>query len=416
MEKRSKRIGVLGGSFDPVHIGHLRMAELAREEFSLDRVLFLPAYNPPHKEGKGGNVDQRLDMLKMALEGREAFSLDLREALGHASFYSLDSIRAIQKENPQAQLFFLMGEDSLLSIRTWHKYRELLKLAPPIVFARDSKRKDLEEAVASLRKEGFEIFLSRSPALELSSSQIRQDLAQGHLPYYFLDRKVSDYIQKFGLYQGPGQRKDAPFLDLVKKESMDFLDQEPYRCLEETLQKTLKPKRFAHSLRVTQTALALGRHYGMDLDKLRLAALLHDCAKNKEDAYFQQLLDRGLVQEKDYAPSNLFHAKVGSWVAQYFFQVKDPEILNAIAFHTTGRPHMTDLEKVIFLADGIEYGRKYPSVMEIRIQAMDHLDRAVLLLMNRTLAYLLQEGQWIAEESLEARNFLLQEIKKTEEK
>ena len=153
----------------------------------------------------------------------------------------------------------------------------------------------------------------------------------------------------------------------------------------------------------------LAEKYGVDREKAAVAAILHDCAKHNEDYYYKKLLRIGKIGIEEYKPSPIFHAYIGALAARHFFGISDEDILDAIKFHTTGRNGMSALEKVLFLADGIEPGREYDGLIKIRKLSMSDLDQAAILFINRTIKYLLDKSIRIDEHTLDARNFLIGE-------
>ena len=165
--------------------------------------------------------------------------------------------------------------------------------------------------------------------------------------------------------------------------------------LTKAMQEVQDPKRFTHTLGVEYTAAALAMRYGGDLEQAQTAGLLHDCAKCMSDEKLLKLCEKNKLEITDVERRNAFllHAKVGSCLAQKEYGIEDPEILSAILYHTTGRPDMTLLEKIIFTADYIEPGRKQAAnLTEIRRMAFEDLDSAVRKILGDTLVYLRSKG------------------------
>jgi predicted HD superfamily hydrolase involved in NAD metabolism len=167
-------------------------------------------------------------------------------------------------------------------------------------------------------------------------------------------------------------------------------------------------KRFNHSLRVLDTAVDLSRKYNVSLKKTVVASLLHDCGRLKEDnLVLEKLKTYGIILDKDtYENLNLRHSVLGRYIAAEEFCIEDSEILYAIRFHTTGRSHMTDIEKIIYLADAIEPERKYEGVDLIREMAMVDLNRALLLSLEQTLRYLKINNISVNKNTIEAIEWL----------
>ncbi|MDK2807579.1 MAG: hypothetical protein PWP24_312 [Clostridiales bacterium] len=158
-----------------------------------------------------------------------------------------------------------------------------------------------------------------------------------------------------------------------------------------TVEQEIPKKRFLHTLSVSTTAACLSMHYSEDIKKARLAGLLHDIAKclSDEEIYSQCLENNIPITDTERKNLYLLHAKLGAFYAKSRFLIEDKEVLNAIQYHTTGRPAMSMLEKIIFLADYIEPGRKeIPGLAEIRTLSFENIDLAVYLTLKNTLVYL----------------------------
>lgn len=200
MEKDALRIGLFGGSFDPIHLGHLLVAENAYESLNLDRVDFLPAYHPPHKSGKENSAEERLAMLELAIKDNPHFSIDLREINSKSMRYSVDTIKEWKADHPNWKLFFIIGEDSLLSIDSWYHPRELLSLTSIIVARRLEVPGNLQKKIEQLREEGFDLTMIDRYTNSISSSQIREDVRQGRSIRYAVPPQVEKYIYQKRLY------------------------------------------------------------------------------------------------------------------------------------------------------------------------------------------------------------------------
>jgi predicted HD superfamily hydrolase involved in NAD metabolism len=165
--------------------------------------------------------------------------------------------------------------------------------------------------------------------------------------------------------------------------------------IEERLRQKQNVHRFSHTMGVRYTAICLAMCYGSDLEKAAYAGLLHDCAKHMSN---EKLLEKSRKHGLPVTPAEeknpfLLHAKMGAWLAENKYGVTDPEILGAITWHTTGRPEMTLLEKIVFTADYIEPDRQQaPNLQELRQLAFTDLDQCVCLILEQTLAYLQSGG------------------------
>lgn len=163
------------------------------------------------------------------------------------------------------------------------------------------------------------------------------------------------------------------------------------RKIRKSMRKNLDAKRFEHTLGVEYISAALAMRYGADIKNAQLAGLLHDCAKCLSDEKRLSICEKHNISINDVERRNpfLLHAKVGSFLAMEEYRVYDPDVINAILNHTTGRPGMSLLEKIVFIADYIEPGRKQaPNLKQIREMAFVDLDKTLLMILGDTLEYL----------------------------
>ena len=184
--------------------------------------------------------------------------------------------------------------------------------------------------------------------------------------------------------------------------------------IEQRIKELNKTKRFIHSLNVRDEAVRMAAFYGADVEKARLAGLVHDCAKDLSeeqmtDFYKKFNLDADKLMSVD---EKLRHAKVGAYFAKYEFGIDDDEIFDAIYYHTTGKADMPILTKIIFIADCIEPGRDYKGVEKMRKLAYKDLDSAVLEALDFTFKTLIKKKKIFHPDTIEARNFILRERKK----
>ncbi|MGL4970057.1 MAG: bis(5'-nucleosyl)-tetraphosphatase (symmetrical) YqeK [Cetobacterium sp.] len=179
--------------------------------------------------------------------------------------------------------------------------------------------------------------------------------------------------------------------------------------LKNEIKNTLSKKRYEHSIRVLETAITLGEIYKVDLNKVAIASLLHDYAKEfKREDLINLSKEHFSNETKEYLSNvEILHSYIGTYFASEKFNIKDPEILNAIKYHTTGRKNMSIIEKIVYLADAIEPKRDYPYIEKIRDLSLINLDKAILLEVTKKIEYLLKENHVIHVNSIEMRNWLL---------
>lgn len=193
------RTGIMGGTFNPPHNAHLLIAELAREQYKLDRVIFITGGNPPHKSDFA-DAKHRFQMTHIAIESNNAFFDDDFEIKRAEKSYTVHTLEYLTKKYPSDELFFIIGEDSLRDLGKWYKPQEILNMANIIVFPRKSQ-KSLEAEINSVR-ERFDggIFAIDAPVMELSSTDIRARIKNGKTVRYMVPDKVIRYIEENGLY------------------------------------------------------------------------------------------------------------------------------------------------------------------------------------------------------------------------
>ncbi len=179
------------------------------------------------------------------------------------------------------------------------------------------------------------------------------------------------------------------------------------------LKDALTEKRYNHSLGVEESAIELARHYGADIEKTRVAALLHDCAKNYSHSEMFDLCEKYNVKVDDIAKASpgLIHGFVGAEMAKKDYGISDPEIYDAIYYHTIGKPDMSLITKIIYIADGIEKGRTYDGVERIRDIVFEDIDRALVLQIDYTIHSVINRGGLIHPATIDTRNFYLRKIR-----
>lgn len=190
------KVGVLGGTFDPIHIGHLLLAEAAREELALGKVLFVPAGHQWRKEQVDRDIapaEHRLAMVKLAIEGSDAFEASPIEVDREGPSYTADTLAALRAEMPEARLWFIVGSDALADMPHWHQVDRIFQQATVCVAGRPGENEleaTFEERVTRLEM----------PEIEISSTAIRERVRAGKSVRYMLPDTVADYIREHHLY------------------------------------------------------------------------------------------------------------------------------------------------------------------------------------------------------------------------
>jgi nicotinate-nucleotide adenylyltransferase len=196
------RVGVLGGTFDPIHLGHLILAEEARDQLGLSVVYFVPAGDPPHKQGRRlAPVEDRLRMIELAIAGNDAFQASRADADRPGPHYTLDMVRILQSQIPPGgELYFLMGYDSLAELPTWHRAPELVAACHLVALTRYDVPLDWDYLESRLPGVRQRVTLLDMPELEIASHQIQARVLEGRTIRYLVPDGVCEYIVLKGLY------------------------------------------------------------------------------------------------------------------------------------------------------------------------------------------------------------------------
>lgn len=198
-----KGLGILGGTFDPIHIGHLHIAEIVYKALSLEKVIFIPAFVPPHKVGQDyAPAQQRYAMTELAVQPYKHFYVSDMELKRSGVSYTRDTLRELHKLYPQKKLYFIIGADSVVQLHTWNSIEEMLDLATFVVAGRPGYDGVMEQVVHNLGSEAADkIVLLHTPEYDISSTDIRTRIRQGESLAGLLPESVELYIKKHGLYR-----------------------------------------------------------------------------------------------------------------------------------------------------------------------------------------------------------------------
>lgn len=209
-----KGIGILGGTFDPVHYGHLRLAWEAYQQLQLDHVRFIPCHMPPHRGDPASKAAHRLAMVQLACASTPEFVVDERELRKHTASYSVETLLELRQEaGPERPLIFIMGMDAFCGFCNWYRWQDILNLCHLWIGHRPgSEVPDIQQPAGELlqQRQASATALTHSPcgrihvqstvALDISATYLRQQLQHGFSPRFLLPESVSDYIEQHGLY------------------------------------------------------------------------------------------------------------------------------------------------------------------------------------------------------------------------
>ena len=381
------RIAIYGGSFNPPHIGHAEAARAAAETLKPDKFLIIPTSTPPHKqlEKNSPGPEQRLEFCRLAfadIPGVEVSDMEIRR---EGKSYTADTVEALREKYPEAEICVVMGTDMFLSIRTWYRWQFLLESCTLAVLSReDFDRYEIETCKAELEKEnGARVIVIPHTPLPMSSTEIREKLRRG-LGAEDLAQPVYECIIRNGFYDA------KPELSWLRQMVMPYLEE----------------RRIAHVTGVESQAVMLAMHWGEDPDKAAVSGILHDITKAQGKEKQLKLCEKyGIILETaERENPSLLHARTGAALARDRFGVSD-DIYEAIRWHTTGKPDMNTLEKILYLADYTEPNRDFDGVEELRELSFEDLDKAMALGLEMTIKDLNERGKTIFHDTMDAYNW-----------
>lgn len=386
------RIALFGGTFDPIHCGHIELARAFARRLRLDKVLFMPTFVPPHKlKPNMAQAAHRLRMCELAVEPYPMLEVsDLEISRGGASF-TADTLEALHGQYPEAQWYLITGADMFLTLATWWRFEDIASMAVLCAAPRDDKTlAQLQAYAAVLEQAGARCAVEDIPVMDVSSTEIRRRVRAGESLESLVPPAVAAYITRYALYTC-GEEMESNTME------EQFL---------EILSKRLGQKRLAHSQAVAEEAQRLALRYGADATKARTAGLLHDILKDTDgETQLQMMRDFGILLDtvEQHAPK-LWHARAGAAFLEQVLGITDRDILQAVRYHTTARAGMSLLEKVLYLADFTSADRDYPDVDVMRRLVDVSVEEAMRYALTYSIRELLEKQQAIHPDTFAAYN------------
>ena len=376
-----ERIGIFGGSFNPVHSEHIKVALEAVKELQLNKLFIIPTFVAPHKQGvEVLTASDRLSMLNLAFSGNDNIVISDYEIKAQGVSYSYLTIRHFKELYSDSELFFLMGSDMLENFPTWKNPDDIVKNCNLVLINRQGNGVNDDILIKNIKTLFNHSVIKLSVSgKDLSSTEIRIRKMLGLPLDGLVTKEVEEYIDKNCLF------KPNKYYEYIKT--------------------NIPEKRKTHILGVVLTALKIAKNFDIDKTKVELSALLHDSAKYIE------------VDKKDYekygipsdCPSQVVHQYMGAYIAEKELGITDLDILNAIRYHTSGRKNMSLLEKIIYTADIIEPSRKFNGVEELRIAVEKDFESGFITCVKEILEFLQKSGEEIYPLSVEACEFYQKE-------
>ena len=389
-----KRVGILGGTFDPIHKGHIGLALAAKEQFNLDMMWIMPTHISPHKQRESVTEDiHRLMMIERSLPD-ESLEMNVMEFAREGKSFTSDTLTALHREHPDGEWYYVMGEDSLRDFPRWHEPQTIASVARIPVAIREEDESRFARLLEERNRQYNNAFLPLKVAyLPVSSTMLRSMLRNGEATDLITEGALS-YIRRFGLY---GLESTA-----IRPETM-----RRYRELVAQLSKKLSGHRISHCIGVAHLAAdfmqeheenagnpASADGFYNSVQQAFLAGILHDCAKYIPYREYESICVQNniSVSVSESVSPELLHAKVGAFFAKHEYGINDPVILNAILKHCTGDVDMNPVELAVFTADFCEPFRDHRplnhSLHSIRMEGYKDLTKAAWMATDCTIQYL----------------------------
>ena len=378
------RIVVYGGSFNPPHLGHVEAARTVSAELAPDKFLIIPTNVSPPKMLAEGSPEPRarLEMCRLAfadIPGAEISDMELQR---EGTSYTAQTVEELRHSFPDDELVLVMGTDMFLSFETWYRFEYLLENCTLAVLARDEDE-DVQlrrQRDALAEKYGARVIILKHDPVAASSSDIRERL-------------------RFGI--GSELLPDSVYSEIIRRHYYDALPELSW--LRAKVMPYLTEKRIAHVLGCENEAVSLANRWGEDPERAAVAGILHDITKKLSAEEQLKLCEKyGIINDAaEVANPKLLHAKTGAAFARELFGIED-DIYGAIRWHTTGKPDMTLLEKIIYLADFVEPTRNFPGVEELRELCFEDIDAAMAKGLEMSLEFIRSSGAEPYKDSVEA--------------
>ena len=293
-----KRCGLFGGTFDPIHSGHVALIKTLMQALALDEVVLMPTAQPPHKlKTEMAAATHRLAMCRLVADTLPGVTVSDWEITRGGASFTADTLMYLTAEKPNARWYLFVGADMFLTLDTWFRFGDIAKMATLCGVPRDgADRMALLEKAALLKAQGAHCVVVDMPPVAVSSTELRRRVHAGESLGGLVPPSVEAYIMENNLYQGEGTARPT--------------DEQ----IVEILRRRLKPKRLAHSLAVAEEAERLAKRYGADPQKAKTAGLLHDIMKNTDPADQLQILSQFgiLLSDLERSAEKLYHAMSGA--------------------------------------------------------------------------------------------------------
>lgn len=396
-------IGIMGGTFDPIHYGHLSAAHAACEQLGLAEVVFLPTGTPAFKvdcEITPGDI--RLAMCCAAVQGTNEFSVNATEVVRGGITYTAETLRQLSHEKHSLVRFvFILGADSAATLLRWRDQEALKTLAHYAIVTR-AGQKVAPQTLKALQHAGYCFQVVEAQTPNISSTDIRAFVAAGKDISQLVPSHVNAIIRENHLYLS--KTPDAG--------TEDALSDAFFQARKQELEKRVGKHRFQHCLGVAQTCEHVAQVYGVNVARARLAGILHDWDKNYNDEGIRQRANELGMKVDPFvyqALPRVLHAHTAAVALQQSFPCIPEEVLRAIDRHTVAACDMSDLDMVLYIADAIEPNRVYPEIDELRAKiGVVSLEELFLTIYEYWIIRMMQRNMQLHPNTVEVWNHYVQ--------
>ncbi|QNM93899.1 nicotinate-nucleotide adenylyltransferase [Mycoplasma sp. Pen4] len=357
------KIGIFGGSFNPIHKAHLKIARFAIKELDLDKLIFVPANINPFKSAKQyvSGID-RYNMIKLVLEDKmEVSDFEIKR---NGVSYTIDTIKYFAHKYPNDELFFILGSDNLPTLHKWEGISEIAELAKIVVFRRSEK-------INKTNIKKFNGILLNNPLFDASSTAYKQ----GNV--LIVDEKVQNYIQEHTFYA------------------------------KELIHNMLSAKRAKHCMSTGNFAAELAKKHGYSARQAYVAGIFHDICKEFNEIEYQWLFEKyqpELLDSNNPLPHYKYHQTAAYLWLKNLYKLQDQDVLRAISIHTSMDSEMQPLDKILFIADKICDGRRFPGIQKVRELCFEDLEKGFATVVQKTYEYNIDKGVKFTPDQLELYN------------
>ncbi len=349
------KIAIYGGSFNPIHKGHVKVAQIAIKKLNLDKLFFVPTFKNPFRiNEKYVDGTHRINMINLVKEAKmETSSFEVNQK---GPSFTIKTIKYFKNKFPNDELFLIIGSDQIFKLNKWKNIQEIASLSQIIIFKRKKNFQNI-----NVKKFGCKIL--NNPIFNYSSTEFKKgDFDQ-------IDPKVNKYIAKNFLY------------------------------VNEILFNMVDAKRFKHSIATGILAIKYAKQLNYDLKKAWFAGTTHDITKSKSEAWHRGFL-ASLGQKGFETPKHTLHSLSGYHWLKEKYKIEDEQILNAVKNHTNLAENLSVLDKIIYAADKLSQGRKFIGIQAIREIITKDFEKGFKMIVQRNYSKLCLEKKNISSQQI----------------